>query len=139
MEKKSENLDNEILELCRKGKKLEAIKLYKDTKNMTLRQSKDYVERLATDKGIKMPTGKHACFIATACYGDYDSFEVLLLRNYRDEILLPTKEGRFFVKLYYLISPKIAQILEKFPVLKNFTRNHILSVIVSRLQSKKFD
>ena len=90
-------LDNEILELCRQGKKLDAIKLHKDATGIGLKESKDYVDKLATDNGIVTPLGKGGCFVATACYGDYNSLEVLLLRNYRDEKLMTTYGGRIFV------------------------------------------
>lgn len=138
MNKPPDDLDSKILQFCREKKKLEAIKLYKDTMNVSLKQSKEYVERLATQNGIKMPVGKHACFIATACYGDYDAYEVLLLRNFRDEKLMPTKAGKIFVKLYYATSPGLARIIKKNERLRNFTRKYILSIIVNELQERKF-
>ena len=45
-------LDNEILELCRQGKKLVAVKLHLDATGIGLRESKDYVDKLAAEHGI---------------------------------------------------------------------------------------
>lgn len=125
-----DDMDAEILELCRSGKKLEAVKLYKNITGENLKQSKEYVEKLASDHGIELSKG--ACFIATACYGDYDAYEVLLLRNYRDEKLLSTRSGRTFVKWYYRISPPIAKVLERSGWLRSFTKV-VLSLIVYKL------
>ena len=47
------------------------------------------------------------CYIATCVYGSYDCPEVWTLRRFRDEKLLPTAPGRWFVKCYYKLSPKL--------------------------------
>jgi hypothetical protein len=41
------------------------------------------------------------CFVATAAYGSYLHPHVQVLRNFRDEILLPTSWGAAFVAFYY--------------------------------------
>lgn len=76
------------------------------------------------------------CFIATACYGDYDAPEVLVLRKYRDEYLLTNWLGVLFVKFYYAISPAIARCLEKSDMVKSFIRNYFLRPIVRQIQCK---
>lgn len=73
------------------------------------------------------------CFIATACYGNYNSPEVIVLRDYRDNILLKTKFGRIIVKVYYFLSPPFAKLLFKSESLKKFVRLNILSPIISRI------
>ena len=55
------------------------------------------------------------CFIATAAYGDYDAPEVLELRKFRDEKLLPYSIGKLLVRTYYIISPSIARWLLTHP------------------------
>jgi hypothetical protein len=125
--------DKEILELCQQGKKIEAIKIYKEATGNGLKESKEYVEKLASDHGIGFPAGKGGCFIATACYGDYDSTEVLVLRLYRDEKLLKTIPGMVFVKIYYILSPFIAKQLDKSDKLKYFVRTYLLKPLVNRI------
>ena len=51
------------------------------------------------------------CYIATMAYGDYDHPQVLVLRDFRDNFLLPTHLGRLFVRFYYWISPELVRIL----------------------------
>ena len=83
------------------------------------------------------PKNKNGCFIATACYGDYDSAQVLILRKYRDEILLHTYTGRTIVKFYYLLSPPIARFIEESDTLKYIIRKYLLNPFVSMIQHKK--
>jgi len=52
------------------------------------------------------------CYIATSVYGDYNAPEVLILRGFRDEKLMPTVLGRLFVKIYYAFSPPLADKLK---------------------------
>jgi hypothetical protein len=51
---------------------------------------------------------KPACFIATATYGSAFAPEVMVFRQFRDDTLLPSKLGAACVRLYYLVSPRIA-------------------------------
>jgi hypothetical protein len=53
-----------------------------------------------------------ACYIATMAYGSYDAPEVLVLRRYRDEILLKNRRGKFFVQTYYAFSPYFVKIFK---------------------------
>jgi hypothetical protein len=53
------------------------------------------------------------CYIATMAYGDYDHPQVIELRNFRDDVLLKTSFGRFFVIAYYFISPKLVRVLKR--------------------------
>ncbi|MHB8259405.1 MAG: CFI-box-CTERM domain-containing protein [Bacteroidia bacterium] len=73
------------------------------------------------------------CFIATACYGDYDATEVLILRQYRDNKLLTNYFGKLFVAIYYSVSPFFATIISKSDRLKNIVRQYLLQPIVKNL------
>jgi len=73
------------------------------------------------------------CFIATAVYGSYDADEVLILREFRDGKLASSDIGRFLIRLYYFVSPPIAELLEIFPFAKKPAR-YALDRIVRSLQ-----
>ena len=74
------------------------------------------------------------CFIATVCYGNYNSPEVLVLRQFRDEKLLKTFFGKVFVKFYYSVSPFFATLISKSDLLKKSVRKYFLEPIVTRIQ-----
>lgn len=81
---------------------------------------------------------KNGCYIATSVYGSYDCPEVWVLRRYRDNVLLNSCFGRWFVKRYYAISPLI---VDKCGNKKWFVKlcKSVLDKIVNRLQAKGFD
>lgn len=54
------------------------------------------------------------CYIATAVYGGYDMPEVLVLRKFRDEVLKKSFLGRIFIKVYYALSPSMAEKLKDY-------------------------
>lgn len=56
------------------------------------------------------------CFIATAVFG-IDAIETNILRQFRDEYLMPYSSGRIFTSLYYRISPYIVMLIENYPIL----------------------
>jgi len=64
---------------------------------------------------------KPNCFIAGAVYGEY-SYEVFVLRDFRDNTLRNSFFGRAFISGYYALSPGIARIAKKNKSLKNFLR-----------------
>lgn len=74
-----------------------------------------------TDKD-QIKSDKGGCFIATVCYGSYDSPEVLTLRQFRDHILLNNIIGSSFVSLYYTLSPPVADFLVARHGLKKLVR-----------------
>ncbi len=76
------------------------------------------------------------CFIASACYGNYDSPEVKILRNYRDNVLVKSLRGKIAVKIYYLLSPPLARMILKSEMLKRVIRKYLLNYLITKIQEK---
>lgn len=66
----------------------------------------------APSQKVKFDTSS-GCFIATACYGTYYHPDVSIFRRFRDNLLLNSKGGVWFTRLYYKISPHISKNIAK--------------------------
>lgn len=77
---------------------------------------------------------KSGCFVATACYGSPDCTEVLLLRQFRDEHLLRTSFGKWFVRFYCKSSPPLARLLWHHPTLRKIARAFVVAPAVRSLR-----
>lgn len=79
----------------------------------------------------KINRSNNGCYIATAIYGSYDAVQVIVLRRYRDDVLLKSFFGRVFVRLYYWISPFFV---------KTFVRdsriNYLSKVLLDKITEK---
>jgi len=73
------------------------------------------------------------CFIATAAYDTDTAKEIDILREFRDEVLLPNSLGTKFVSLYYKISPPIADFISRHEVLRTAVRVGFVDPIVAML------
>lgn len=62
------------------------------------------------------------CFIATAAYGSYGGWQVMILREFRDVYLVPHAIGRSLVNFYYRHSPWVADVIYGKRNLKSITR-----------------
>jgi hypothetical protein len=78
-------------------------------------------------------TIKGACFIATAAYGTDTANEIDILREFRDEILLPNSLGAKLVSFYYEMSPPIAGLISEHEVLTTVVRVGFVDPIVAIL------
>ncbi len=94
-----------------------------------------YNEMLVAYNSKKSLTRQYYCFIATSTYESVHAPEVVLLRQYRDRVLLKTFAGRVFVELYYLLSPPLAKIVAKSDKLKQLLRNYIFPPILKRVSN----
>lgn len=65
------------------------------------------------------------CYIATMAYGDINHPNVILFRLFRDKILSTHTIGRYFIKLYYLISPYLVRFCIKNHNIVNHTRKFL--------------
>jgi len=63
-----------------------------------------------------------ACFVATAAYGDRLHPDVVALRHFRDHHLIRSAAGRGFVRLYWVVGPRLAA----------RTKPHQLHAVVAR-------
>lgn len=74
--------------------------------------------------------GGSGCFIATAAYGSYLHPKVEVLRDWRDETLLATSSGRWFVRQYYRYSPPIADFISEREHMKALVRLMLLPFVL---------
>ena len=75
---------------------------------------------------------KEGCYIATMVYGDYNSEEVLTLRNYRDTVLKNNLFGKYLIRIYYSISPIFVRTFKSNIWINALTKS-ILDRIVKKL------
>ncbi|MBC8368922.1 MAG: DUF1565 domain-containing protein [Planctomycetes bacterium] len=73
--------------------------------------------------------GRLECFIATAAFGTSSSLDLDILREWRDDVLLQSPNGRQLVNLYYQVSPFVAQAIEHHPNAKRFVRDLLRPLI----------
>ena len=75
------------------------------------------------------------CFIATACYGDFNCKEVRSFREFRDVVLLSCNFGKNIVLLYYNTSPRIAMWISGYSWRRYFVKYTILepALVFSRV------
>lgn len=90
---------------------------------------KDADEPISLSAPIK-PYSSSGCFIATVCYGTPNAAEVIILREFRDNLLSKLTVGKLFIKLYYHISPKLVPYIERNQKLKNFIKSYLIVPVI---------
>lgn len=78
--------------------------------------------RTATPSEVVGVLSQSSCFIATAAHGSNMQNDVELLRDFRDQRLQTSAFGRALVRLYYSVSPPLAQTLQHHAELKPVVR-----------------
>jgi subtilisin family serine protease len=73
--------------------------------------------------------GGGICFIATAAYRSRMAKEAVVLRNFRDNVLLQTSPRRSFVKFYYEIAPPLADYIGEHQILRTAMRFALTPVV----------
>jgi alpha-tubulin suppressor-like RCC1 family protein len=84
-------------------------------------------------EGPSQPPGGGGCFIATAAYGTDTARQLDILREFRDEVLLPNSLGAKLVSFYYKTSPPIADFISQHEVLRTVVRLGFVEPIVKIL------
>lgn len=93
-------------------------------------------DRLVPVKGnTARQESNSGCYIATACYGDYNSTEVLAFRVYRDEKLSNSFLGRLFIRVYYKLSPPIANWLKNKHQINNIVKKRLLDPLYNKIKN----
>ena len=96
-----------------------------------MKEEKNATNSMNSRQEIQQSAQKEGCYIATAVYGSYDAPEVLVLREFRDNVLKKSRGGKLFIKIYYALSPGVAN------KLKNHTFiNDKIKVILDQLVRK---
>ena len=99
--------DNELDNLLRAKKKIDAVKLYRRRAGGDLKDAKDAIELRAVELGLQTRPSK--CFIATAACGGGEQAEVATLRRFRNRVLRKSRAGRACIAVYEAVSPPIAR------------------------------
>lgn len=85
--------------------------------------------------GVPQPSseggGGGGCFIATAAYGSYLDPHVMVLRHFRDDVLLKSAAGTSFVKFYYSYSPPVADFIREHDSLRALVRIVLIPLIIA--------
>ena len=94
-------------------------------------------EHSVNSRASELRKANSECFIATAAYGTpYDS-KINILRNWRDDSLREFAIGRTFIKIYYFLSPPIANVITKSKILRAFVRIILYPII--HILTRKFN
>lgn len=116
---------------------------FKDIKDITDINSsytitKFYAHKSCSESNKQQTTGQATkqggCFIATACYGDIEATEVNVLRAFRNEVLVGNLAGELFCRVYYRVSPPIANWLLKRRKIAYLLRKYCLDRLVQKAQ-----
>lgn len=99
-------------------------------KLLQLRTTNDSLHRMTIRSRYK-----RRCFIATAAYGSPFASDIDVLRAFRDQVLERTTFGRFWIKIYYVLSPPIAFVISKSTYLKIIVRRVLIKPLVAKIRT----
>jgi len=64
---------------------------------------------MSNQQDVSSQKSNGGCYIATMVYQSYEAPEVLVLRKFRDKVLLVNPFGRAFIRMYYFCSPLLVK------------------------------
>lgn len=88
-------------------------------------------------KQVASTGSSRGCYAATAVHGAYDTPQVRSFRRFRDERLAKFAIGRTCVRLYYKMSPPMADYFERATGLNRLTRR-ALDVVVRKIETRGY-
>jgi hypothetical protein len=100
---------------CPECKTLQVVPLTSGNSPSNVSIGEQMVDGMA--KGLQQYQGR-GCFIATELYG-IESFEVMILRRFRDQVLLNSAFGYVLVCLYYRLSPWMVHVIRISPWIRS--------------------
>ncbi len=117
----------------------ESAKQYKEAKAAAEAGRAKAEAELAAQNAAKAGKQKQegGCFIATACYGDYDHPAVMELRQFRDNYLEKSVAGQMFVRWYYQWSPAFANLIKNSRSLKVIVRFAVIVPVLTMARMKR--
>lgn len=107
-------------------KKLDKKEINRIIKNAELHENYSTLSRTQSKQE------KSGCFIATAVYQNYNAPEVQVLRKFRDKKLNRCVLGKAFIKVYYFMSPPIANLLSGHKIISKYIK-YLLDKIVKNI------
>lgn len=130
-------LAKELEDVLNISKQINELNVYDDIKQqyysnhkMLLEVAKSY--NIESSKyNIEIP--KEGCYIATMVYGDYEHYQVIKLRKFRDDYLKQNSFGRITINLYYRFSPKMVEKLKNSKLSNKIIRN-LLDVFIKKIK-----
>lgn len=91
-------------------------------------------DSLSNDSDKEPPDDEDTtCFVATAAFRKASHPDVIYLRRFRDDVLMSTKAGRSFIRVYWIFGPKLAIPVQKVDLLALAFRK-LISLIVSLIR-----
>lgn len=102
---------------------------------LSIKNQFDQLDRQIASPSSSGSGGGGACYIATMAYGDYSHPQVMVLRQFRDEVLAKNLLGRKLIDLYYAVSPTLVYLFKDQAFINRLLRSW-LDVIVNNLKKK---
>jgi len=127
-EKISTSIDN----LTDKGKSLATRAGYKNEVHLCIDSNKNIA---IVGTSSQDSSDSKGCYIATVCYGDINTPQIILFKRFRDDYLLKFPIGIYLVNNYYKFSPYLAAKLRDNSFINKIVKYAFLDVIYFLLRS----
>ena len=79
------------------------------------------------EPGSQRAAGGGQCFLATAACGSPQAPDVLVLREFRENVLRTSTLGRAVCRIYNAVSPPLARIVARHPLLRLIVRRTVIT------------